>query len=230
MDRDTAKQMFLWAHRMEKEDVLESLLCLSRELNSLVHYYPEYRDESDLYPMAEYELFFLGTDRALKLFDELLIENPNTIKILETFVYRSIEVERYCNDLDISNPMSQNYLPLIRRVVTNIVSNYQISVKSNKKKTIELPSAFKDIHTLRLFYYLNDNWDNTTQIKYAYIYEFLVTKNNFKIVSKVYYEFFVRERYKVIGKFNYDNANSEKHFEKLNELLTTFNQNIPKLG
>jgi hypothetical protein len=234
MERDTAKQILILAHRMEKEDILPRLLELSRRFDSFVHYYPEFENSNDLlgdFSLSERELFFLGTSTALGLFDELLIENPNTFRVFETFVYRGKTISQYCKDLNITNPKSMTYLPFIEHAVQNLVSNYHIDIKIDERKPIEIPKAFKDKETLKLFYYLNDNWDYSKAIKYAYIYECMVTEHNYKIVSKTEYEHFVRERYGVKGKFNYHAVSTgNKHYKHLNELLKTFNQNIPKLG
>jgi hypothetical protein len=176
---------------------------------------------------VERDLYFLGSEESIELIDELLIENQNTMSVLQTVVFRGNRIIYHCEYFEIKNEVSLVILPLIKRLVGVITVSYNVSIKNEKDSPIKLPSAFKDTETAKAFYYLNDNWELNKDIKYAYLYEFMVTMKNFKFHSKSEYENFVRDKFKVRSKVQYDKTTSSKHFERLEKLLVSFNQNKP---
>jgi hypothetical protein len=217
--------IYKMSHRMNKDEILTKLMQHSREFYKYIHFHPNYEKYEGLDPfLIERELYFLGSENAVKFLDELLIENNSTAKVLETVVFRGNRVIDFCKDFQINNKSASIFLPLIDKLVLTITSNFCIEVKEKYDRKHLTSTPFSDKETGKMFYQLNDNWKLKTDIKYAYLYEFLVTQNNYKISSKTEYENFVRKNYNVKGRLQYDKAISERHFKKLQELLKSLIQ------
>jgi hypothetical protein len=116
-------------------------------------------------------------------------------------------------------------------IVNSYESNYEFyqswlnevklkPIKSYSNTLISNP--FRDNDSKDFFDYVVLNWDKKTANKWGYFWEFMVTKNNGKLTSKVDFENYLISHNLYLGKLNYDSCNSDKIFLKLEELLSQF--------
>lgn len=109
-----------------------------------------------------------------------------------------------------------------RRIIDIEMQMENISEVLEKKEITEnraliqkTSHPFVDDEMLSTFNYIIKNWDYDKDLKYAYIYNEL--KPNTPPCSK--YEKYIRDNYKQIIKFNYNNAISNKVIEDLKEII-----------
>lgn len=113
-----------------------------------------------------------------------------------------------------------SYLNIIE--ISEYLNNiYDDVTNFNPDNETDIKHPFKDPETYDLFNYLVDNWDYKPDIKWAYIY-------NFFDDPKIYqneYERYVKETQNFKGLFKYNNANSKKVYDTLNQLKKSFIKN-----
>jgi hypothetical protein len=105
--------------------------------------------------------------------------------------------------------------------IKNIIDlefNAPFDIKNSSTK-----SPFRDEKSKKLFEFIVNNWSNSHNTKWGYIWDFMVLQENGKLTNKTEYEAFVREKYNFLkGKMNFDSCNSSKRFEELEELKQKF--------
>ncbi len=142
------------------------------------------------------------------------------IDILETPIDIDLS-ENQINDIDKTQIVNNKFIypqfnetPFIDENNSNIIETTE---------SISL-SPFVDEKSKKLFQFIVNNWSNTNTNKWGYIWEFFNTKGNGKLTYKVEYEeFLIKNKFLIKGKINYESCNSNKHYQKLEELLTQFN-------
>jgi len=86
----------------------------------------------------------------------------------------------------------------------------------------EPQTPFTDPKTHELFNYIVDNWVYNKDLRYAYIYNYLVDVLNYSIIQTDY-EKFIRTKYNV-GRVYFENANSQKRIEQIKTIVDNRNQ------
>lgn len=170
-----------------------------------------------------------GDNVILRVNEELYKNYDNTVKILNHIVLKHWIRLRELNEHKEQYPQDlRDFITDVKIMFSNIVREYNLKfdvielfVSSIIPKEVRdnTRAPFRNNETRNLFEFIVKHWDNQTATKWGYIWEFLVTLNNGKLTTKTDYENYLREHHGFTkGKPNYDNCNSEKRFNELEEL------------
>lgn len=113
------------------------------------------------------------------------------------------------------------YLNALYTLIKNTISNNR-KVFEEFSKTNILPF---NKESYEIFKYLDKNWNYKSDLRWAYIYSFLLSEVQPDLeepINKRLYQNFIREKYKFQKPFNFDNANSKNTQNELKKILKTY--------
>ena len=93
----------------------------------------------------------------------------------------------------------------------------------NEQRTVThtkpILNPFKDGETKDLFEYIIQNWEYNAMTKWGYVWNYFFDKGNGKMTSRTDYEGYLIQRGLITkGKPNYENCNSQKRYDALDQL------------
>lgn len=143
-------------------------------------------------------------------------EPPNENKYTY-YTYFSHE-DRENIDFGILNDYDIDYYTQYYQRVIDLIEN---TTFNESKEVKEIQTPFTDPKTHELFNYIVDKWNYDKDLKYAYIFNYLVDTLDFTIIETDY-EKYIRTKYN-IGRVYYQNANSEKRIKQIEDIITNYN-------
>jgi hypothetical protein len=133
----------------------------------------------------------------LNLLDSKVYEKSRSLDPIKSFIERAILLE---------------YSFFLTDEIKNINKKENKENKDDIKKSIH---PFVDNKMLELFNYIIEKWNYDKHLKYSYIFNEIMPENH----PPGEYENYIRINYEQIGKFNYNNANSEKIIQNLRQII-----------
>ena len=123
--------------------------------------------------------------------------------------HKFIEIEK------IDNSDQQVYYKIIIERLDNLFD----AVESIKRLNTPELKPFNTKDQIKIFNYLNDKWVFKKQVRYAYIYNFMIYTLNYTIDFTTYNKFIISKYGKKVQR---NNADKDSHYEQLSELMDVY--------
>lgn len=181
------------------------------------------------YPYSEYSNFIEYTfdytlydlKRIIERDYHWLSESPN--ENIFTYYNNYLINDREYIDFGLNTDLDIEYFKQYYKLVIELLSNPVDGLIKTIKSTPLKP--FRDNETKDFFDFIILNWERKTANRWGYFWEFIVTKNNGKLTSKVDFENYLISQNLYSGKPNYESCNSNRIFIELEELFSEFKIN-----